>query len=100
MKHAPGAPIDIIVQGNIGTVSVDVVNGPARFVALGLASAGGGHGLAGMRERAARCGGTFHARSKWVGRMAGNRRTAPPSCLGRGTNRSNRGSLLAGAGEA
>ena len=31
MKHAPGAPIDIIVQGNIGTVSVDVVNGPARF---------------------------------------------------------------------
>ncbi len=61
MKHAPGAPIDIIVQGNIGTVSVDVVNGPARFGPSGLASAGGGHGLAGMRERAARCGGTFHA---------------------------------------
>jgi signal transduction histidine kinase len=61
MKHAPGAPIDIIVQGNIGTVSVDVVNGPARFGLSGLASAGGGHGLAGMRERAARCGATFHA---------------------------------------
>ncbi|HTW10183.1 MAG TPA: histidine kinase [Acidimicrobiales bacterium] len=61
MKHAPGAPIDIIVEGQVGTVSVNVVNGPARGAPSVLAGAGGGHGLAGMRERAARCGGTFDA---------------------------------------
>ncbi len=61
VKHAPGAPIDITIQGNVGTVSVDVVNGPPKSVPSALAAAGGGHGLAGMRERAARCGGTFHA---------------------------------------
>jgi len=61
MKHAPGAPIDITVQGNMGAVSVEVVNGPARFAPSALAGAGGGHGLAGMRERVARCGGTFRA---------------------------------------
>ncbi len=61
IKHAPGAPIDITIEGNVGTVSVDVVNGPARFAPSLLVGAGGGHGLAGMRERAARCGGTFSA---------------------------------------
>jgi len=61
MKHAPGAPIDIKIEGNVGTVSVDVVNGPGRSTPSALAGAGGGHGLAGMRERAARCGGTFSA---------------------------------------
>ena len=61
IKHAPGAPIDITIEGNVGTVSVDVVNGPARFAPSLLVGAGGGHGLAGMRERADRCGGTFSA---------------------------------------
>ncbi len=61
MKHAPGAPIEITIEGNVGTVSVDVVNGPARSPSSVLVGAGGGHGLAGMRERAARCGGTFDA---------------------------------------
>ncbi len=61
MKHAPGAPIDITIEGNVATVSVEVVNGAARFAPSVLAGAGGGHGLAGMRERAARCGGTLHA---------------------------------------
>jgi signal transduction histidine kinase len=61
MKHAPGAPVDITIEGNVATVSVQVVNGAARFAPSVLADAGGGHGLAGMRERAARCGGTFNA---------------------------------------
>jgi len=59
MKHAPGAPVSITIQGNVNTVSVDVINGPAQFGPSALAGSGGGHGLAGMRERAARCGGTF-----------------------------------------
>jgi signal transduction histidine kinase len=62
MKHAPGAPIDITIQGHVGTVSVEVVNGPARSASSALAGAGGGHGLAGMGERVARCGGTYSAR--------------------------------------
>jgi signal transduction histidine kinase len=61
VKHAPGAPIDITIEGNVGTVTVDVVNGPARFAPSALAGAGGGHGLAGMRERVTRCGGTVSA---------------------------------------
>ena len=61
MKHASGAPIDITIEGHVGTISVDVVNGPARGAPSVLAGAGGSHGLAGMRERAARCGGTFDA---------------------------------------
>jgi signal transduction histidine kinase len=61
LKHASGAPIDITIEGHMGTISVDVVNGPARGAPSVLAGAGGGHGLAGMRERADRCGGTFGA---------------------------------------
>lgn len=61
MKHASGAPIDITFEGHMATVSVEVVNGPARGAPSVLVGAGGGHGLAGMRERAARCGGTFEA---------------------------------------
>ena len=60
VKHAPGAPIDITIQGNVGTVSVDVVNGPPDG-ALTARRSRRWSWLAGMRERAARCGGTFHA---------------------------------------
>jgi signal transduction histidine kinase len=67
MKHAPGAPIDITVQGNIETVSVEVVNRPARSAPAALAGSGGAHGLAGMRERIARCGGTVTAGSTTLG---------------------------------
>jgi signal transduction histidine kinase len=61
MKHAPGGPIDIAVRGRADAVAVEVVNRPPTGVPSGLEGAGGGHGLAGMRERAARCGGTFEA---------------------------------------
>jgi signal transduction histidine kinase len=61
MKHAPGAPIDIAVVGHTGTVEVRVVNQPAHSRRSGLEDAGGGHGLAGMRERVTEVGGTFRA---------------------------------------
>jgi signal transduction histidine kinase len=61
MKHASGAPIYITIEGHMATVSVDIVNGPARGTPSVLAGSGGGHGLTGMRERADRCGGTFDA---------------------------------------
>jgi signal transduction histidine kinase len=60
MKHAPGAPIDVAVRGRADVVEVEVVNRPA-VARSGLEDAGGGHGLAGMRERVARCGDTFEA---------------------------------------
>jgi signal transduction histidine kinase len=61
MKHAPGASIDIAVVGHTGSVELRVVNQPALSPRSGLEDAGGGHGVAGMRERVAEMGGTFSA---------------------------------------
>jgi signal transduction histidine kinase len=61
IKHAPGAPISIALHGLSDRVDVDIVNKQAAVGHIGLESSGGGHGLRGMRERVARCGGTFSA---------------------------------------
>jgi signal transduction histidine kinase len=61
MKHAPGSAIEIAVQGEPDGIRIQVVNGPPAGLGPGLERAGGGHGLAGMRERVALCGGTFVA---------------------------------------
>jgi len=61
VKHAPGAPIEITVRGDVEAVEIQVENGPAAGPSSGLENTGGSHGLAGMRERVARCGGTFAA---------------------------------------
>jgi signal transduction histidine kinase len=61
MKHAPGAAMDVGVSGDRDGVQVRVVNGPPRAGASGLETSGGGHGLAGMRERVTGCGGTVDA---------------------------------------
>ena len=61
IKHAPGAPIMITVGGDAEAVEVQVENGPSAGAPSGLEHAGGSHGLTGMRERVARCGGTFGA---------------------------------------
>ena len=61
IKHAPGASIDIAVVGHTGSVELRVVNQPALSPRSGLEDAGGGHGVAGMRERVAEMGGTFSA---------------------------------------
>jgi signal transduction histidine kinase len=63
MKHAPRAPIAITVLGHPEAIEVQVVNQPTPGVRSDLAEAGGGHGLAGMRERVARCDGTLEAGS-------------------------------------
>jgi signal transduction histidine kinase len=61
MKHAPGAPIEIRLEGRGASILVEVTNQPAAGVRSGLEDTGGGHGLDGMRERVRRCGGTFCA---------------------------------------
>jgi len=61
MKHAPGAVMEVFVQGLSDGVEIRVVNGPAMTGSSGLERSGGGNGLAGMRVRVAQCGGEFAA---------------------------------------
>jgi signal transduction histidine kinase len=60
-KHAPGAPVDIVIEGTSRHVEIGVRNGPATGLPSGLEQAGSGHGLTGMRERVAACGGEVSA---------------------------------------
>ncbi|MBE1537861.1 sensor histidine kinase [Actinomadura algeriensis] len=62
MRHAPGSRVDVEAARADGVLSISVVNGPPgdgrspqRF------ATGGGHGLVGMRERAAMLGGWLTA---------------------------------------
>jgi signal transduction histidine kinase len=59
LKHAPGAPVHITLSGQADQVRVQIVNDPPRAGSSGLERTGGGHGLAGMRERISHCGGTL-----------------------------------------
>jgi signal transduction histidine kinase len=59
LKHAPGAPVHVTVSGQADQVQVQIVNDPPRGGNSGLERTGGGHGLAGMRERISYCGGTL-----------------------------------------
>lgn len=61
MKHAPGAPIEISVRGEIDAVHIEVRNPPATGRDAMLGAVGGGNGLAGMRERIGSCGGSLLA---------------------------------------
>jgi signal transduction histidine kinase len=61
MKHAPGAAMEVRISGGDDGVEAQVVNGPPLPGSSGLERSGGGHGLAGMRERVIQCGGTFDA---------------------------------------
>jgi signal transduction histidine kinase len=62
-RHAPGAPITVMVQEQAGCIQVDVENrpGPASRRTAGNAAWAPGHGLAGMRERVALLGGRLRA---------------------------------------
>lgn len=59
-KHAPGAHAQVTVRLVADELLVDVRNGPGAG-APGPALPSGGHGLTGLRERAAQLGGTLHA---------------------------------------
>jgi signal transduction histidine kinase len=61
LKHAPGARVDIVITELNGHVEIAVVNGPAAAPASELERAGGGNGLAGMRDRVLACGGELIA---------------------------------------
>jgi len=61
LKHAPGAPVGITIHGTDRNVEIGVVNGPPAAAPSALERAGGGRGLAGMRERVAACGGDLSA---------------------------------------
>ncbi len=64
-RHAPGAPITVTVREGPRLVRVEVDNGPAVLppapASQAAVPAGGGHGLAGMRERVALLGGRLSA---------------------------------------
>ncbi len=63
LKHAPGAAITVTLRGADDVVELGIHNRrpDAGAAAVALGSTGGGHGIAGMRERINRCGGTFLA---------------------------------------
>ncbi|MFE5341076.1 sensor histidine kinase [Isoptericola sp. NPDC056578] len=86
-KHAPGAPVDVAVQGgpdagvDIRVVNATPTGGPSST------APGTGNGMLGMRERAAALGGTFDAGHRdgrfevrvhlpWLGRDVGADDTA------------------------
>jgi len=61
-KHAPGAPVDVALAWSDDGVRVRVTNPlPTGPAAARQAAPGTGHGLIGMRERAASVGGSFRA---------------------------------------
>jgi signal transduction histidine kinase len=56
-KHSPGGATTVVVDWAPLAVWVEVTNGPSTQARSPLAASGGGHGLVGMRERVASCGG-------------------------------------------
>jgi signal transduction histidine kinase len=61
LKHAPGAAVDITIRVAEGHLDVHVINASPAQDTIGLARYGGGHGLAGMRQRVAAMGGSLEA---------------------------------------
>ncbi|MEV7120240.1 sensor histidine kinase [Kitasatospora griseola] len=60
-KHAPGARVTVRVAARGGKLHVEVRNGPPADRTAAAPLPGGGHGLVGLRERAALLGGSFTA---------------------------------------
>jgi signal transduction histidine kinase len=61
MRHAPGSEVRVEVAYRAADLELRVANGPPRAQPVG--SAGPGHGVLGMRERAAMLGGSLSAES-------------------------------------
>jgi signal transduction histidine kinase len=60
-RYAPGAPADVLLRYEDGRTMLCVENRLAARVGGGLEGVGGGRGLAGMRERVERAGGSMRA---------------------------------------
>jgi signal transduction histidine kinase len=60
LRYAAGAAVSVLVDGRSQDLVVEVVNGPA-VRETGLAGAGTGNGVRGLRERASEAGGTLEA---------------------------------------
>ncbi len=61
VRHAPHARIDVEVRTDAEAVRIIVRNGPGASPEVAAAGTGRGHGLLGMRERAALVGGSVEA---------------------------------------
>jgi signal transduction histidine kinase len=61
LKHASGAPIKVAVDASATRLAVTVENGPPAGTSNRLTGAGGGYGLAGLRDRVAAGGGSLEA---------------------------------------
>lgn len=61
LKHAPGAPVRITIDSGDLSLHAVIINDPAPAGLSVLHTIGGAHGLTGMRDRVARCGGTLDA---------------------------------------
>ncbi|MFG2464959.1 sensor histidine kinase [Streptomyces canus] len=86
LRHAPGATASVALVHYVHGVDVRVVNSrPTRSVP---SSPGAGHGLLGMRERAAMLGGTLRAGPRPDGgyEVAAYLPTAPPGAPGQPTD--------------
>ncbi|MDN5685880.1 MAG: sensor histidine kinase [Brachybacterium sp.] len=60
VRHAPGAPVEVVLDAPQDTLMIRVRNSAPEDSAVGEAR-GSGHGLRGMRERAALLGGSLQA---------------------------------------
>ncbi len=69
-RHAPGAPVRVIVEREPESLRLNVVNGPPLSAEVPAKGARPGHGIAGMRERVAILGGSISAEPNAVGGFA------------------------------
>jgi signal transduction histidine kinase len=60
LRYASGATVSVLLRGEDDALVVEVENAPTMHE-VALAGAGTGHGLQGLRERVAACGGTLEA---------------------------------------
>nr|WP_077043593.1 histidine kinase [Rhodococcus sp. MTM3W5.2] len=64
-RHAPGAPVRVILGGDGGLATMAVVNDrPVGTTVSTVADHAGGHGIAGMRDRASSVGGSLVAQPR------------------------------------
>ncbi len=67
LKHAPGAPVEITIDGRRATVELSIANAAPPGRPSGLEWSGASYGLSAMRDRIAACGGTLSCGPTTVG---------------------------------